>query len=55
MDRSTIRLMMPASAGVALQMCRGASMALLPQSIEKKLPGTIALVTARMPMERSYI
>jgi hypothetical protein len=43
MERSTMRLMIPASAGVALQMCIDASMALLPQSIESKLPGTIAL------------
>jgi len=30
-------------------------MALLPQSIEKKLPGTIALANLKRPMKRSYI
>ncbi|WP_342215438.1 hypothetical protein [Pseudomonas sp. TH31] len=34
---------------------QGASMALLPQSIESKLRGTIALARAGMPMERGYI
>jgi hypothetical protein len=50
-----MRLMMPASAGVALQMSIDASMALSPQSIESKLAKTIAPVGARMPMERRYI
>ncbi|MNR66387.1 hypothetical protein D3C85_1898450 [compost metagenome] len=50
-----MRLMMPASATLALQMCIDASMAQFPQSIESKLAETIAPVGGRMPMERSYI